>query len=72
MCLCVSDIVWEFMLQMYISCFLQSTTSTDELCVYGFGGTSASCPMMSGAIALALEAKLDIDVCAYYYFCSIT
>ena len=38
----------------------QTTTAVAELCVYGFGGTSATCPMMSGAIALALEAKLDI------------
>ena len=55
---------------MYIHCIYshvsyiptQTTTATAELCVYGFGGTSATCPMMSGAIALALEAKLDIRI----------
>lgn len=45
-----------------MSHFLQSTTATQELCVYGFGGTSASCPMVAGAIALTLEAKLG-DAC---------
>ena len=44
---------------MYVY-LLQSTTSTDELCVYGFGGTSAACPMVAGAISLTLEAKLAL------------
>lgn len=41
---------------------MQTTTAIAELCVSGFGGTSSSCPMMAGAIALALEAKLDIYI----------
>lgn len=47
--------------------FSQSTTATHELCVYGFGGTSSSCPMVAGAIALTLEAKSELFTNKYTF-----
>ena len=45
---------------------LQSTTAPEELCDRAFGGTSASSPMVAGAIALTLEAKcVCVCVCVY-------
>ena len=36
---------------------LQRTSKTGRMCDEGFSGTSAATPMVSGGIALALEAK---------------
>ena len=51
-CLIVS---WEYIIICF--CLLQVTTYPDSGCVKSFTGTSASAPLMTGVILLALEVK---------------
>ncbi len=37
--------------------FMQVATTADGGCYDGFVGTSAACPLVSGVMALVLEAK---------------
>ena len=42
---------------IYAKLFLKTTTELDGECTLSFGGTSAATPMVSGIIALVLQAK---------------
>ena len=54
-CLCVSESVCVFIHAFGL--FSQSTTTTYGNCTDKFSGTSSATPLVSGVIALVLEAK---------------
>ena len=50
-------ILLETLCNITLTSFYQTTTDVENTCTKNFGGTSAACPLASGAIALALEVK---------------
>ena len=53
MCMCVCACVFIHAFGL----FSQSTTTTNGVCTNTFDGTSSAAPLVSGVIALVLEAK---------------
>ena len=45
------------MVHVIVFSYTQTTSSIHNTCDHGFSGTSASTPLVSGVIALLLEAK---------------